>query len=430
MHSAAWLFVLGGALGCAVSPPASGSDASSTRDGEGPPVEAATDAMGSRDAEEDASPGHGEDGSPPADAELAVDAVVPPPPPSSGPYLLLPREELLALPMSGAAWDALLRVADGSLGEPDLTDQNNKHAVRTLAVALVYARTGDESYRTTALASIVGAFESEDRVGDPTNGALALGRSLGAYVLAADFIDLARASPSDDTRFRAWLDAIRTDEVGTHGRWSVLTHTHEDSANNWGAFAGASRIAASLYLGDTDDVARAARVLQGFLGDRTAWSMFQGQIDDLGDDEATWACDASRSGFVPINGPCARFGIDLDGAIVRDVYRGGPLSASGGWPPVDPGISYTLETFQGLVVQAELLYRNGYPDAWNWSDQALRRAAALVSRSGDAGGQTWNNSSVSQHVPWLLNARYGLGLPTRPAGYGRVFGYTDWLYGG
>ena len=28
-----------------------------------------------------------------------------------------------------------------------------------------------------------------------------------------------------------------------------------------------------------------------------------------------------------------------------------------------------------------------------------------------------------------LAARYGLDLPTEPAGFGRVFGYTDWLYG-
>ena len=52
-----------------------------------------------------------------------------------------------------------------------------------------------------------------------------------------------------------------------------------------------------------------------------------------------------------------------------------------------------------------------------------------MTRSGDAGGLTWNRSEVSYYVPWILNARYGLDLPTRPAGFGRVFGYTDWLYG-
>ena len=52
-----------------------------------------------------------------------------------------------------------------------------------------------------------------------------------------------------------------------------------------------------------------------------------------------------------------------------------------------------------------------------------------MTRSGEAGGLTWNRSEVSYYVPWLLNARYGLDLPTEPAGIGRVFGFTDWLYG-
>ena len=104
------------------------------------------------------------------------------------------------------------------------------------------------------------------------NSILSLGRQLGAYVLAADFADL---SGADDERFRAWLDDIRTRELGGHGRWTHWVGTHEDAPNNWGSFTGASRIAASLYLGDTDDVQRAAQVLRGFLGDRSAWDRFQ-----------------------------------------------------------------------------------------------------------------------------------------------------------
>jgi hypothetical protein len=42
---------------------------------------------------------------------------------------------------------------------------------------------------------------------------------------------------------------------------------------------------------------------------------------------------------------------------------------------------------------------------------------------------SWNTDPVNQYVPWQLNFRFGLRLPTLPAGYGRIFGYTDWLYG-
>jgi hypothetical protein len=165
-------------------------------------------------------------------------------------------------------------------------------------------------------------------------------------------------------------------------------------------------------------VQRAAQVLKGFLGDRSAWDRFQ-PVEGA----ASWACDPAR--YTPVNPQCERGGIDLDGAIVRDIDRGGNRK----WPPGRDGIGYTLESLQGLSFQAELLTVNGYGDVWTWSDSAIRRAADVVTRSGEAGGVTWNRSAVSHHVPWLLNARYGLDLPTEQAGIGRIFGYTDWLYG-
>ena len=336
-----------------------------------------------------------------------------PPPRAPGDFLLLTRTELLARPTSGPAWDALLAIAAGPPGRPDLRDQDERHGVTTLAAALVYGRTGDVQYRERAEAGIMAVIGTERQGTD--NSILSLGRQLGSYVLAADFIDL---SGANDERFRAWLDPIRTRTLGGHGRWVALTATHEDSANNWGSFAGASRIAASLYLGDQADVARATRVLEGFLGDTSKWDAFQPV-----EGSASWACQPRD--YVPVNPPCSRGGIDLDGAIVRDIDRGGNRR----WPPGGAGIGYTLESLQGLVLQAELVTESGYGDAWAFSDSALRRAADFVSRSGLAGGDAWNRSPINYHVPWLLNARYGLDLPTRPAGQGRVFGYTDWLYG-
>src|SRR6185436_2024774 len=78
------------------------------------------------------------------------------------------------------------------------------------------------------------------------NATLSLGRQLMAYVLAADFAHLTGTA---DATFRSWLSSVRTKIIGGHSKWDSLYHTHIRSANNWGAFAGASRIAASLYLG-------------------------------------------------------------------------------------------------------------------------------------------------------------------------------------
>ena len=183
--------------------------------------------------------------------------------------------------------------------------------------------------------------------------------------------------------------------------------THEDAPNNWGSFTGASRIAASLYLGDTADVARAAQVLRGFLGDRSV----VGRASRGSKGAKSWACDPDD--YTPVNPPCARDGIDLDGAIVRDIDRGGNRK----WPPGRDGIGYTLESLQGLSLQAELLTVNGFGDVWTWSDQALQRAAGIVSRSGEAGRP--DLESVGGQLPRAVAAQRTL-WPRPADGAGRV----------
>ncbi|MDH5244561.1 MAG: hypothetical protein OEX05_11560, partial [Chloroflexota bacterium] len=346
---------------------------------------------------------------------LAI-GVAPAPTVAAADYILMPRAELLALPTSGTAWTELKSVADEGLGTPDLCDQDSKHHLRTLASALVYARTGSAAYGTKARQGVMAAIETQ-RVGCD-NATLALGRQLTAYVLAADFADL---SGANDTAFRAWLGPIRTKQIGGHSVWTSLTITHTASAANWGAHAGASRIAAGLYLGDSADVAAAAKVTRGFLGDRSAYAGFTHKLDG---DDLSWTCSGSQSTYTPENPPCTKSGIDVDGGFVTDISRGGPLH----WPPIDPGIPYQLETIQGMGLQVELLYRHGYGDAWSWSSKALKRAAAIITRSGDAGGTGWNETSASRQMPWLLNLRYDTDIPTRSAGMGRSIGFTDWLY--
>jgi hypothetical protein len=55
----------------------------------------------------------------------------------------------------------------------------------------------------------------------------------------------------------------------------TLISTHEQRPNNWGTHAGASRVAASAHIGDDADVARAAAVFKGFLGDRASYAGFK-----------------------------------------------------------------------------------------------------------------------------------------------------------
>ncbi len=337
---------------------------------------------------------------------------------ATGDYLLMPKAELLARPVSGAAWTALKKVADGSFSTPNLCNQNSNHHLQTLAAALVYARTGTASYQAKAQAAIMAALPTQ-KVGC-SNAVLALGRQLTAYVLAADLTSL--RTSSSGPAFATWLSAIRTKNIGGHSIWTSIKYTHENSPNNWGAYAGAARIAADRYLGDATDLAAAMKVTQGFLGDRSAYAGFN---QNLSSAALSWSCSGSVTTYTPVNPACTKSGINVDGGVVSDISRGSSLKM----PPTDPGIPYQLDSIQGLGLQVELLYRAGNTTAWSWSSSALKRMAGIVTRSAAAGGTGWNGTLTARQMPWLLNKRYGLSLPTSPSGMGRAIGFTDWIWG-
>jgi hypothetical protein len=317
---------------------------------------------------------------------------------AAAPSLWLTPYELARLPMTGPAWQRLQAAADGALGSPKISDQDSKHDTNTLAVALVYARTGAAAYRAKARAAILSAIGTE--AGGRT---LALGRNLVSYVIAADLIQLGAYDAAGDQRFRAWLKTVRTETLDGQ----TLISTHEKRPNNWGTHAGASRIAADRYLGDTADLARAVAVFRGWLGDRAAYAGFK--YGDL----AWQASTSAPVGVNPIG--AARAGHDLSGVLPDDQRRAGGFT----WPP--PKENYVYEALQGAIVEAELLYRAGY-DSYGWSSRALLRAyhwLHYVCNFPAEGDDTWQL--------WIVNYRY---MTTFPAGkgVGKNMGYTDWAY--
>jgi hypothetical protein len=336
--------------------------------------------------------------------------------------MLISKSELMALPTSGAAWDELRETAYDKWGKPNLKNQDNKHAINTLAGALVYARTGDPELRSKVRDAILAAKQTLDEPSEwkTDNGVLAAGRQLGAYVIAADLIDLKNYDVSADNEFRGWLAPIRTTNIGTHGRWQSITYTCENAAANWGTFACASRIAVSIYVDDTADVKRAASIIRAFLGERNTYppdapgqdSYFE-HTDGF---DSSWACDESK--WTGINTACEKSGTNLNGVMVEDAARGGSCCVLQG-----EGIMYSWEALQGLYVSAELLYRTGqYGNPYDWSDQALKRALDFMQRSG------WDVTRPATYVPWLANARYGTSYLVSPTVDGRIMSWGAWLY--
>ena len=327
--------------------------------------------------------------------------------PALRPGIWVTPAELRGLPESGAAWEALKQTADENVGTPHLNGKNSTADVHALAAALVYARTGDRSYADKALVAVMGAIGSERK-----GRTLSLARGLQSYVVAADLIDLPRLDPAKDRVFRAWLSAVRTEHLRPSDTPTLIT-THERRPNNWGTHAGASRMAADVYLGDAKDLARAAAVFKGWLGDRASYHGFQyGSLSWQADPKAPVAIDPKGA---------TRGGRSIDGALADDMRRGCGLK----FPPCPTG--YPWEAMQGAVVQAEILHRQGY-DSWNWGHRALLRAVrflADLNRRYPGGG--WGVSGDDTWIPWLINARYGTRLPTvTPTQPGKGMGFTDW----
>lgn len=305
--------------------------------------------------------------------------------------------QVMALPASGPAWEALLAQSQEPIA-PNLADQNDPSNVRVLARALVALRTGSVQAREEVLHALVQVRGTEAGA-----SALAVSRELMAYVVAAQLIGLDGVQRE---RFEAWLRTVRDRKF--QGR--TLRSAHEDRPNNWGTHAGASRLAVAIYLDDREEIDRAAWVFRGWTGDAQGWRNFK-----FG--ERWWQ---PRDGV-------RNFGINPVGALVGSHPIGGVLpddQRRGGlfrWPP--PKENYVYEALQGAVAQAVMLERLGLP-AWEWGDRALLRSFQWLHDHADypaAGDDTW--------LPHVINRAYGTSFPAPiPAQTGKASGFTDWTH--
>ena len=315
------------------------------------------------------------------------------------------RAEIAALPMSGAAWSGLLSEANASTGTPNLSNQDDPVNVRVMAKALAFARTGNTGYRN----DVVNALRYIAQSGSYSGRALALGRELGAYVIAADVIDLKSVDPSLDQQFRAKIRQLLT--TPTDGGPSNLVDCHEKRANNWGTQCGGSRAVVAAYLGDAAELARVAQVFKGWLGDRTSYAGF-----DYGD--LAWQSDPSRPVGINPKGATIQ-GRNVDGVVPDDQRREGGFS----WPP--PKANYVYGALGGVLVQALILHRAGYP-AFEWSDRAILRAFVWTHEQANFAAQ-----SDDSWQPHLVNHIYSRTFPAQASsGAGKNVGWTDWTHGG
>ena len=148
----------------------------------------------------------------------------------------LSREEVLALPTEGPAWQFVVDTAAKAVPLVTVVDPDNTANALILARALVFARTGDANMRNDVIAACNAVIGTEAATETST-----LGHKLAAYIIAADLVGLPK---ENDSQFRDWLKKLLTIDLG--GR--TLISAQEDRPNNWGVHAGSARIAIAAYL--------------------------------------------------------------------------------------------------------------------------------------------------------------------------------------
>jgi len=347
--------------------------------------------------------------------------------PVSGGGVWVSATELSAMRIDGpfaSAWAGVVKAANNSIEGGTIADQYAPPNVYAFAKALVFAKTGNppgKDYKAEVQAGLRKIIGTENDTGART---LSVGRKLLAWVIAADLVGLESSSdPALKTDFPAWLRSMLTKPVDGES----ISQTHERSPSNWGTNTGATRAAIAAYLRDDAELARVAKVFKGYLGSSEPvtgdWTSFTFH-------EADWQQPGAPARAITAKG-AMKEGHSIDGAIPEDQIRGGGFS----WPP--GYTNYPWAALQGSLVQAEILYRQGYTDVWTWSDSALKRAVDFqlrLSQDPAVNNPKWWANGDDEWQPYLVNYRNNASFPVRtgtakkPVRFGKNMGFTDWTH--
>lgn len=342
----------------------------------------------------------------------------PPPPPPTYDALWLSTADIMALPMTGPAWEAAYNAAMSDWGIARLDYNDSKHDTFTYIGAVVSVARGDTVLRNKVIDGLKSAMQSG------TNEVLQLARGIQAYIIAASIIQY------DDFAFRDWVAQMVVKSMRGHSGGGNLLETAQLSANNWGGHARASLAAAAVYLNRVDWLDIVTEAHLEFIGapvttkrldyDATTWhaaledtSQFSAVYDQLS--------GINRKGS-------KRGNISISGVTPEDWRRGNYHFV---WPPVLSN-DYYWEAMQGFVVAAVILHRAGRVPI-TAGENAVERAMDMLFGTGEAaqnvphvvipsaGDDTWiahlvNSYTVSQY-PTVEVSRPGKGM-----------GYTCWTH--
>ncbi len=339
------------------------------------------------------------------------------------------RTQLMSLPTSGEAWNSITTSvnklpADGS--GADISNQDSNHDQYTLAAALACARTSNTTYCTKARGAINSSIGSEVTTlttprSPASNQWLPVGRNLGAYVIAADVMNLRSDSDPNSlgSRFQTWIATFK----GRKGSEGAEFRPFQ-SGSNADAQMGFVYSSVASYLNDSTMLTRAWDAFRTYAGDPTAPD--KENINITNAIEGNWTAASSKPGATAIaQKGTTKNGVRLDGADGNDMVRGGA------WAAVPGHSQYPWVGLEGFVPAALILHRAGYP-AFEVADQAVKRTADYLwylHKNVDA--YWWDAEDVGRaaEVKHIMNTYYGLNYTVvYPTGEGRTVGFTDWTH--
>lgn len=329
----------------------------------------------------------------------------------------LTMEEIMQLPTEGQEWRSVYDAASANWGSANVSDQNSKHDVYTLAGALVYARTGEFYEKTkNALLSAIGTEEGSRW--------LAIGRNLTVYTIAADLMNLrSDGNPdSDGTRIQNWFASFLTRTLRENNSSKQEKLTPFKSGSNASAQEGAVYVAIAAYLNAQDKLEYAWNRFRLYSGDKT--NNPETEIDIRKGFEKGWSHADKYEDACAVNPKgTTKNGIRIDGVIINDQRRGGDFH----WPP--GYTSYPWVGLEGYVPAAVILHRMGYP-AFEIADKAVYRAVDwLWYLRQQTGNESWFDGKRADEIIYLVNEAYGQTWNHHsPVGAGRTIGFTDWSH--
>lgn len=337
---------------------------------------------------------------------------------------------LASLPTSGPAWDALVSKSNTDPGSGNLGALDQLHPLAVFSIALRWAKDGGGLGQAYVINEIKAVMGTESSAGQPLNPY----RTLGAYVMAADLVDMPGSTVgANGQTFDAWMQSWPNKVIPGQSNWNTLEKCARTSGNNWGACARTSLMAVLLWLKkrslqpsgfDRETLlADLVKWHKRFVGDTSVPNTFV----PTGSFQSSWATTTYPSQQGVINPDVTGAKAWQNGANAEDASRSSYPTKTGA------GQHYQYETLDSLMVMLALLINAGYADAAGWGNNGVRRnykymiTNGLTSPSSDYHHFFWMQPTAANHL------FTGLGMPV-PSGYPSdrsqrrmLTTHTDWL---